>query len=795
MKESITQTSSRRDLADWLRFVRAESHVFREYPHLLFQQAANQPDVSAIAVAAKAVCETGAERRPWLQWINKPENPDPCIMTLTGHASEISACAYSPDGKLILSSSWDNSLRLWDTYTGEVLLILTGHPHWVLSCAFSPKGERFISASAGEVKLWDTKTGGEIATFPSGFNDIEDCAFSPDGDKFLSASADHTLSLWDINKREKILSFTGHKDWVRACAFSPDGKRVVSASSDKTLRVWDAQTGKHIRTLRGHSDQVFDCAYSPDGSLILSASGDKTLKVWSAAECELPWWKRRKRILIRTMRGHKSLVPGCAFSPDGKSMVSASWDRTLIIWDAESGKALNTLTGHNERVNTCAFSPDGKQIVSGSKDRILKVWNAEPARESSPKTRLSAETLACAVSPDHKRVVSLSKDHTLCLWDTERGELVRTVKGHSFWHPISLCGSCALSPDGSRIVVGFWVWIRMIDVQTGKVIFTKGGHSGFVYECAFSPDGRWFISSDTTRLFVWEMRARSVKRAKLFFADDASAITGWAFSPDGCAVLCLYKPGTLRVWNFRTGGITGGFEVPSKGLIFCRYSPDGRLVAAAYNDKTIQVWNVVTGSLERRFGTPEHRISARSREELERLSISESKNFCGGHFSPCGRFFLTVAGDREINVWDRQNNNKVIDLHGVSQTTKASLSAAADLLAAGNTEGDVYIYRLMGIEWGIPLITAVCLYYSEQSSYDSELSARCSFCHELFVPEKEVITTIDRIQKQARLPSDSIPCLDLPASAWAEPGLLSHCPYCNKQMRFNPFIVDNRDRY
>jgi WD40 repeat protein len=122
-----------------------------------------------------------------------------------------------------------------------------------------------------------------------------------------------------------------------------------------------------IRTLEGHSSRVSDCAFSPDGKLIVSASFDRTLKVWDSETGQL----------LRTLEDHWSYVNGYAFRPDGKLIASASSDRTLKVWDSETDQLLRTLEGHSSRVSDCAFSPDGKLIVSASADRTLKVWDSE----------------------------------------------------------------------------------------------------------------------------------------------------------------------------------------------------------------------------------------------------------------------------------------------------------------------------------------------------------------------------------------------------------------------------------
>ncbi|MGH9854902.1 MAG: WD40 repeat domain-containing protein, partial [Blastocatellia bacterium] len=125
-------------------------------------------------------------------------------------------------------------------------------------------------------------------------------------------------------------------------------------SWDSTLKVWDAMTGEMLRTLEGHSAYVIGCAFSPDGKLIVSASSDRTLKVWDAMTGEM----------LRTLEGHSDSVSGCAFSPDGQLIVSASDDSTLKVWDAESGKCAASFYAEGP-IFCCDFSDDNVMIVAG----------------------------------------------------------------------------------------------------------------------------------------------------------------------------------------------------------------------------------------------------------------------------------------------------------------------------------------------------------------------------------------------------------------------------------------------
>jgi WD40 repeat protein len=147
--------------------------------------------------------------------------------------------------------------------------------------AFSPDGSLIVSASWDYTfKLWGVQSGQELQTFKGHLNAVIAVAFSPDRTMIVSASADKTIKLWDVQLGKELRTLEGHTDSVRAVAFSPDGTVVASASNDKTVKLWNTQSGHNWQTLKGHNNTVSAVAFSPDGSLVVSASWDYTFKLW-----------------------------------------------------------------------------------------------------------------------------------------------------------------------------------------------------------------------------------------------------------------------------------------------------------------------------------------------------------------------------------------------------------------------------------------------------------------------------------------------------------------------------------
>jgi WD40 repeat protein len=549
----------------------------------------------------------------------------------------IISVVFSPDGRYVLSGSWDNTIRLWDVTTGREIKTFSGHSNEVRSVAFNPDGRQVLSGSDDNtVKLWDVATGREIRTFSGHEDAIYSVAFSPNGRQVLSGSNDNTVKLWDTATGREIRTFFGHSSYINSVVFSPNGKQVLSGSDDNTIKLWDATTGREIRTFSGHEDDIYSVAFSPNGRQVLSGSRDNTIKLWDVAT------GRR----IRTFSGHSSVIYSVAFSPDGKQVLSGSWDDTIKLWDASTGREIRTFSGQSE-INSVAFSPDGRQVLSGS-DCDLVLWDVATGREIITFSGRFNWVRSIAFSPDGRQVLSGFWDNTIKLWDASTGREIRTFSGHS-----NDVLSVAFSPDSRQVLSGSRDnTIKLWDAATGSEIRTFSGHSGFVRSVAFSPDGKQILSGSTDRsVKLWDISSGVEVKT---FSGHSSVVMSVAFSPNGKQVLSGSWDNTIRLWDTDTGREIRTFSGHSNGVNSVAFSPDSRQVLSGSDDNTIKLWEAATGKEIAQFisftGSDTQLVAASRALTVETqaaVSSIEGEWIC---ITPDGYYAASPQGDRYLNV-------------------------------------------------------------------------------------------------------------------------------------------------
>ena len=283
--------------------------------------------------------------------------------TLEGHTDNVWSVAFRPNGVMLASASWDQTVRLWNVNTGRLLHTLTGHTNEVLSVAFSPDGQTLASSDwDGSIRLWNPNNGKLKRTLAGHKGGVGSVAFSPDGQTLASGSADQTILLWDTKTWKPKSRLRGHTHIVDTVTFSPDGDMLASSSRDHTIRLWNPN-GQYIRTLTGHTDEVLRIAFSPDGKILASGSLDTTVRLWNPHNGQVK----------ETLTGYTDWVNSVAFSPDGASLLIGG--HGISIWNTQTGEYKKPLAGDMGNVISVVFSPDGQRVASGNADNKVRVWD------------------------------------------------------------------------------------------------------------------------------------------------------------------------------------------------------------------------------------------------------------------------------------------------------------------------------------------------------------------------------------------------------------------------------------
>ncbi len=288
------------------------------------------------------------------------------IKTLKGHKDSVYDLVFTPDGRYLISTSADKTVKIWDVKKKKLIRTLEGHGDIVTSVDVSKNG-KFIATGSwdGSINVWDLKTGELLTTIEGNFSYVNDVAFSPVDRLLAAAGIDKKIFIFDYELGELVSELKGHKDAINSITFSPDGKYIVSASSDRTVRVWDVYSGDLIKTLAAHTDIAKSVAYSRNGKFVASGGWDNNINVWET----------NKWLIYKKLQSPALFVNSVDFSRDSRFLATAHWDNSVHLWDINSGKDIKGNKAFRSYVNVVKFSPTDRVLAAGSNDSDIKLFN------------------------------------------------------------------------------------------------------------------------------------------------------------------------------------------------------------------------------------------------------------------------------------------------------------------------------------------------------------------------------------------------------------------------------------
>ena len=422
---------------------------------------------------------------------------------------------------------------------------------------------------------------------------------------------------------------------------------------------------RELRSFQGHNSVIMAVSFSPDGKVIASASFDKTIKLWQVSTGKL----------LTTLDGHQERLWSLRFSPDGKTLASSSYDSTIKLWNVADGTLKKTIFGHNKtQVRSVDFSPDGKLLASSDSHGWIKLWNAKDGTliKSIPAHRTkkgrSWWVTAIKFNRDGKILASTSSDKTVKLWELENGSLnlLKILKGHRGnvrtvdFHP----NNNYLASAGADGMVKLW------DINKGEELQTLRGHRNPVWTVQFTSDGKRLVSasSDST-IKLWNLQdAKNTNTKPQTLKGHHGRVWSINISPDGKTIASGGWDKTIRLWSLEKQ-YPKTFHVSQELLRSVSMSPDGNTFVTASNDKTIKLWDLKT-------------------ETLIKTLKGHKRGIGSVRFSPDGKYLATASTDRTVKLWNTESGFIKFDFTDPKHSFgSVRFSPDRKILAAGGGSG------------------------------------------------------------------------------------------------------------
>ena len=668
------------------------------------------------------------------------------IGSFEGHADGVGSIAYSPDGSMLASGSFDRTVKLWDVSSRRVFATLPAHGDRVISVAFSPNGSILASGSLDRtVKLWDVSSRRVIATLKDHREGLTAVAFSPTQPKVASASWDGLVGLWDVPSGGNV-SFLRHGESVLSIAFSPDGRILAAGTIGGPIYVWDVVKRQALNTLEGHTNWVRSLVFLNDGKTLLSAASDNTIRMWDI--------KTGSNIVTRW-----GGVETMTLSPDGATLAFGSidfgpgpTDYSINIWDIASERSLATVEWHASRVLSVAFSPDGKTLASGSFDNTVGLWDATEwtgprphsativsgdNQQGKPGSELSGPLVVEVKDQNADPMPGVEVTFTVIRGEgrlTQRFTAVDVTTDEDGRADLRLTlgsdpgtNTVDVSIDGRELA-------RFTAVGVGTQIIRRvdGGHRGWHLPSdaiarlgngrigtsdravAFSPNGQ--LVAVTSGIGAWLYDALTFRATALLSTKDP--VESLAFSPNGMTLASGLWNGQVKLWNVETGDSIAthpGHGSVVKSVVF---SSDGKILVSGSLDRTVKLWDVRTDRVisvltVETYGADSVALSPDATwlavgsldGTIQLFDVVTSEiiwsqrrhaNSVGSlRFSPDGTMLVSGSWDRTIKLWEAASGEELATYkEHTDGVLSVDLSRDGMVLASGSWDGSIRLWEV-----------------------------------------------------------------------------------------------------
>ena len=466
---------------------------------------------------------------------------------------------------------------------------------WIHDMEFSPHSDQLAVATTIGVWIYDARTGKERPPLSGIMGGANAVSYSPDGRIIAAVHSDWTVRLWDVSTGKPASTLRGHTAEIHAVEYSPDGKRIASASADKTIRIWDphaATDSESLIAILPYRDTVRSIAFSPDSRMLAGGSDDGIIQVWNADTGDR----------IYEFNDHTDSVQAVHFSRNRTELVSASLDRTAILWSlvGEGGK-LHPPIQHEVPVYAVKFSPDGNSFATGTADKLIRLWDTNTAKHNLTLVGHKDSVPDFDFSPDNSTLASGSPDGTILLWDRISERTTIEIQGHTggvkalAYTEDNRIRACGTGLDGK---------LRLWDAGTSSELSILHEHTGLTQAVKFSKDGKIIASAGSQDDTIFLSDVLKILEPGETFSKDSlitilkgniHGITALAFSPADTTFASGGADGRIHLLDVATGRELEILRGAQSTITALTFTVDGTHLFSGEENGTVRQWNALTG--------------------------------------------------------------------------------------------------------------------------------------------------------------------------------------------------------